>query len=177
MAIRFEDDPLGCVLEYLYLFKRGEKLDQREWGEVNGITMEATYHSDRDPFIGVAVTASSLDEILCNRMENGDIKLSRRKQISRIFRKLENEQLIDPSTNTDDPETLYRELNDLGEEIFRDGSYLEYFGGPKVIYKEWKNSVCCIWAQDIGCGTGYFVDNDKITTCKHVIKPMIGNEK
>ncbi len=174
MAISFDDDPLGSVLEYASLFRRDQLSvnSARAAWEISNIKQRRTgsfgsAQSSMDVWLGPAVSKGHL----LNLLQPGRNKDIVRKKLDRVFMKLEIEYLIEPYAQDDNLATSYRVISPLGEELLQENSYIEYvFGLPQVV-ERWRGSVVKIYhPTDEGIGTGYLIEPNMVVTAKHVIE-------
>ncbi len=174
MAIAFDDDPLGAVLEFSSLFRDGQFVSTpgRAAWEAENLkgpspgAFQNYYASARQVWIGPAVSKGHL----LNLLEVGRSKDEVRKKLDRMFLKLEMEHLIEPFVKDDNLATTYRVISPLGEELLQDNSYIEYIVGLPKVVERWRSSVVKIYhPTDSGIGTGYLVRSDLVATAWHVI--------
>lgn len=173
MAIAFDDDPLGAVLEFSSLFRDGQYTSgpgRGAWETANlkrpGAAGFHSFSSSMQVWIGPAVSKGHL----LNLLEVGRNKDAVRKKLDRVFMKLEVEHLIEPFAKDDNLATTYRVITPLGDELLQDNSYIEYVAGLPKVVERWRSSVAKIYhATDSGIGTGYLVRPNLVATAKHVV--------
>jgi S1-C subfamily serine protease len=164
MARLFDDDPCGAILEYGFLLESKDRAGQQAWSQAN---VRGTLPKS-EPWNTVAMTPYPLVESLHLGRDTNTV----RRQIDRVFRKLEAEHLIEPWSKDDNRQTQWRELTALGRELLLQDSYLEYLFGLKMVVERWQSCVVKILPSDetaVGIGTGFLISCDRVATARHVV--------
>ena len=167
-ACVFDEDPVGAILEYVLLQEQYE-CDQVAAGKAAWVA--ANISPDRpehDVWTGRASSRRHLHIIL-----NTHRYPKRRRELDRVFAKLEAEQLIDRWSGDSNLNTDYRIASDLGKELFRDDSYREYLFGPSYIVRRWRDSIVkIVHPTESGIGTGFLVEGNRVATADHVLDEL-----
>lgn len=162
MSKQFSSDPVGAILEYLYLTqdKNSTKyLERNDWEKTNNQPKRPmVWNGHIEPHI--------MNELINGRKRSPAVKA----QINRIFSKLEHNDLIEPYSSDDSITTTKKVITLLGEELLLDNRYLEYINGLKYIAEKWKKSIAKIYdPSNSGIGTGFLISNNQLATAKHVV--------
>jgi len=167
VAINFDDDSVGAVLEYTELIGKTDssyRTRQNSWENQNV--------KEGDKIIWQACPAISRATIT-HHISFGRSKENVSKRIERIFLDLERAHIFDRYPGDDSPTTPYRVLSPLGEDLLHEGSYLEYLHGASYIANRWKGSVVKLHREgEAGIGTGFIIRPDMIATAKHVVQEL-----
>jgi S1-C subfamily serine protease len=172
MALDFDTDPIGAVLEYAVLQERHpgahRAAEKVEWNRQN------IRHSDIDllsPWGGPDGTLTKTH--LLNVLGGGRDATVLRQQLDEAFRALEAKRLIVPWGRDANANTAYRVVSGRGRALFEDDSYQEFFFGLTRVVRRWRSSVLRIVNRDgAGIGTAFVVAPTKLVTARHVIEDM-----
>jgi len=169
MSYNFDQDPIGSILEYGLLVHQREGTGRQSWRQAN-------INNLPPPSIAVTVDLTWNDHSfekshLLNLLERGRNREAVRRQLDRIFHKLEMEHLIEPFSRDDNLSTTHRVLTPLGRELIDQGAHLEYLSGLPYIANHWKQSIVKIYhPTDVGIGTGFLVRPNLVATALHVVE-------
>jgi|GEM_PF-5760311 len=147
MAINFDEDPCGAILEYCYLMKDANgqmKQTQKEWEEENFQIEQGMFAHSMQHFWNGLVDIN----VLIHQLSRDRDKKTVKRQLRRIFNILENKSLIEPDVEDDNPHSILKQITELGEELYATGSYLEFINGPKYIFDKWSPSVAKIYSKN-----------------------------
>lgn len=160
----FDADVPGAILEYGTLFREHSRHGDREaW------TKENLRLSDPNVWAGPAFTMARIIELL----ERGRDPKEVRRTIGRAFVALEANHLIERYVHDDNPNSSYRVVSVLGEELLAEDAHLEFLGGLPYVVKRWRGSVAMVYdPTDSGIGTGFLVAPDVVATAAHVVRGL-----
>lgn len=166
MPKSFDDDVAGSILEFGKLMRGNGVVSspaQKAWEKAN------LKSAHPQTWIGPAMFYTHLVTLLSPGRDRDAVKA----RLGRAFRVLEREHLIEPWSKDDNPNTSYRVLSELGEELLGEDSYKEYLFGSAYIVGAWRSSVVKIFhPSDAGIGTGFVVADGLIATARHVIEEL-----
>lgn len=161
MANSLNDNLIGAILEYAYLYKNNDQRKIQEWCTLNNISPHK---------ISFINNKFHLNEIVDIYTKNNGKQA--REKLYRAIKKLEEYQLLEADPEDDDLNTPYRIISLLGEELFRSDVYMEYLYGGKYIIDKWKTSIARIYITGVGIGTGFYIGNKYLVTAKHVVEGL-----
>ena len=171
MAIEFNQDPFGCVLEVLYYHKNKDHNKMMEWMKAQGFPYT---HVEQSPLIGDQIDIQLLRlDLNKYTIHNSPVNL-----FDHVIMKLMDKALIQKTTTTGIEETTFRELTNFGMGVFKDGSYRALINGFLYIYEWYKKSILAITNNsNSGIGTGFLIRPNIVITCKHVLEYLSKNSK
>lgn len=166
MAIPFEDDPVGAVLEFAVLHRAHppRATERSAWEAHNVRKAIGSFGTTRTLWIGPAVTRTLLEDALAAGRNMHDV----RRTLERVFRTLEDKNLIEPLPSDDNPSTKYRVATMVGQELVVRDAHREYIHGLSYVVRRWADSVVCLETNG-GIGTGFFISPRRVATARHVI--------
>jgi S1-C subfamily serine protease len=172
MALDFDTNPIGAILEYAVLQVRYPDADHSE--EKQKWIRQNVRHSNiglLDPWGGPGSTLTKTH--LLNVLSGGRDASTLREELDGAFRALEAHRLIIPWGRDANPNTTYRVVSDRGLALFKDDSYQEFIFGLTRVVQRWRSSVLRIVNREgAGIGTAFVVAPTKLITARHVTEDM-----
>ncbi|MFZ1291445.1 MAG: serine protease [Melioribacteraceae bacterium] len=165
MIKEINKDPIGCLLEFLFLTKESNNSkykEREEWKAVNAPnTYNIFWNGSIEPHIFINIILGKKDDP------------NKKAEIKRIFRILNHHNMIEPYPYDDSINPQRMVITLLGEELLLKNKYLEVINGLKYIVDKWKSSVAKIYdSKEPGIGTGFLIDSNKLATAKHVVEQI-----
>jgi S1-C subfamily serine protease len=161
-------NPLGCLLLFLDNLELKDSEVKRAkliWWMTNqspslSMTMPNIYDEIKDEFV---CSIDFLDKLF--------MKIGwQTHYILPIFK--EKLYILNRAGLIDKKENLFK-ITDLGLELFKKGLYKNYFNSISVIADFWKDRNVKFYRENQeGIGSGFFIDKNKIATCKHVYNTL-----
>jgi len=169
MAISFETDPLGAILQYGLLHKTKDAQGRQAWEKANikGIVSQS-------PWQGYCVHEHHLIEAL----GAGGTHARVQPIIRRTLVELRAKHLVEPYTQDANQGTEWSEITALGADLVQADSHREYVYGMKYVVKRWRSSVFMIYPKNgtNNIGTGFLISPNCVATARHIPDQLVDFE-
>jgi S1-C subfamily serine protease len=169
MAISFDTDPLGSILEYGHLHRTKDAQGRHAWETANikGLVGQS-------PWLGYCIHEHQLVEALGAGRGHAPVQ----PVVRRVLTELRTKHLIEPYTQDSNQATEWLEITALGSELVQADSHREYVHGMKYVVKRWRSSVFMIYPKnsDANIGTGFLIRSDRVATARHIPDQLIDFE-
>lgn len=162
MAIPFDNDPVGAVLEYGVLHKSEDAAGRRAWEQAN-----VRGRPGQSPWMGYSLHAYTLTEALGPGRDVRAVEAL----VRRVMGRLRTLHLIEPHAGDANPATEWFDVTDLGADLVRTDSHREYIHGMKFVVERWRRAVFMVYPADAtaaNIGTGFLVAPDRVATARHI---------
>ena len=163
MAISFDDDPLGSILEYGHLYKTGDREGRDTWERTNIRTKTPAMFS---PWTGYGINEHHLVDMLIKNRDHLQVQSKIRQTLTYLTTK----HLIERDSGDADQATQWSTITALGSDLVQSNAHLEYIHGLSYVVKRWRSSVFKIYPKNgtAQIGTGFLVREDLVATARHI---------
>jgi V8-like Glu-specific endopeptidase len=162
MAIWFDDDPVGAILEYGVLHRSKNQADRHGWEKAN-----LRHEPAQSPWLGYGMHAYVLTEALG---PGRDVKVVQ-AQVRRIMGQLRTLHLIEPCMADANASTEWFDITPLAAELVETDSHREFIHGMKYVVQRWRPCVVMIYPTnrtEANIGSGFLVAPDRVATARHI---------
>lgn len=169
MAISFDEDPLGAILEYGHLHKTKDAQGRVAWEKANIKGMVG-----QGPWLGYCMHEHQLVEAIGAGGSHARVQ----PIIRRALIELRSKHLIEPYCQDANQATEWLDITALGSDLVQTDSHREYLHGMKYVVKRWRPSVFMIYPKNNSenIGTGFLIDPARIATAQHIPDQLIDFE-
>lgn len=172
MALDFDTDPIGAILEFAFLQERYPGADRaqakQDWNRQNIRQGDIEL---LQPWGGPEGTLTKSH--LINVLSAGRNPHKLRQDLDWVFRTLEAHRLIALYGRDAAANTTYRVISDRGRQLFEEDSYQEFLYGLTRVVERWRPSVLRVVNRGgSGIGTAFVIGRNEVLTAAHVLEEM-----